>query len=67
MQISVSSLPASQDNPPCAGAGLSHDRVRDLVPSLHVTLQADHVIQADQPPSTKSAITGKMMKKHVFI
>ena len=47
--------------PPPAGDGLSHDRVRVLVPLLHDCVHADHGNQLLHPPST--AITVQRKKR----
>ena len=51
MHISLSVSLPGQGFPPWVGVGLSHIRIRVLVPSLHVLLQERHSDQRPQCPS----------------
>ena len=52
LQDSFSLGSPSQSAPPSCGAGLSHVRVLDRVPSPHVSLQGSHSVHGDNSPST---------------
>lgn len=53
--------------PPWDGAGCVQDRVRDIIPAPHVTLQEPQLPQFDQPPFTEMKMCILLKKTGCFI
>ncbi len=53
-QISEIRLSPKQSRPPCIGEGLLQSLSLLLLPPPQVTVQLDHAVQLEKPPSTKN-------------